>query len=360
ALLRDRLEVLRNFKSHRSLASSYGENRDVFALYREESLAALSVLMVRGGSISDSQSFFFQDVGVSDGEILEAALGQFYQSGREIPDEVVLPLELENISFLRSAWMTQRGAAIEITVPKRGVKVRQLDLAALNAKEHFGAHFDAETRYLEIARLAARSFKLRQMPRRIECLDISNFQGSDIVGAIVVFYDGKPDKSSYRRYKISQQGKPDDFASVHEVVTRRLRDGQESGQMPDLLVIDGGPGQLAMALKARDELSVSLDIVSLAKMKTEGDALSQEIEKKPERIYLEGVEEPVPLEASSELTRFLQRLRDETHRFVITFHRSTRAKRVFKSILDEIPGVGPERRRRLFKAYGSIEAMKQI
>ena len=360
AFSRDRLAVLSNFKAGVSLVSSRGENRDVFGIYREESLAALSVIKVRGGRVSDSINFSFSGVSVSTQEILESSVTQFYEGGREIPEEIVLAEELLNFEMIEELLSEKRGSKVNFVVPERGIKSRLLDLAVVNAKEHYLATFDAEAKYQELAKKLSVKFKLRQVPRRIECVDISNFQGTDMVGAIVSFFDGVPDKSSYRKYKIAGEGKPDDFASINEVVGRRIERGLAEGTLPDLLIVDGGPGQLAMALEARDALSAELEIVSLAKMRTEADTQSSEIKKKPERVYLEGEEEPILLDESDEITNFVSRVRDEVHRFVITFHRSTRAKRVFRSILDEIPGVGPERRQRLLKVYGAVEHMKSV
>ena len=197
------------------------------------------------------------------------------------------------------------------------------------------------------------------MPRRIEVIDISNFQGSDIVGALVCFFEGNPEKNAYRKYRIKQQGKPDDFASIHEVVTRRLERGKVDGDLPDCLIIDGGAGQLSAAHHARDALGVTLDIISLAKMRTEQNVRRKEIEKKPERMYIDPQSDPIELAFDDPLTHFVARMRDEVHRFVITFHRQTRAKRVFRSVLDEVPGLGPERRRRLLKSFGSIDSIRQ-
>jgi excinuclease ABC subunit C len=359
AVLRDRITILKNFKAGTSLVSSRGEDRDVFALFREERLVALSVVNVRNGRVANTSNFSLSGVEIPDEEVIEEALQQFYERGREIPEEIVLPFELPNQSMLNEAVAQKRGGAVEFIVPSRGVKARLLDLAQLNAREHFSASFDAESRYKELARKLSLKLKLRQIPRRIECVDISNLQGSDIVGALVSFYDGVPDKTAYRTYKISQQGKPDDFAAVNEVVGRRLERGTQEDNLPDLLLIDGGPGQLAMALEARDALEVPLEIISIAKMRTESDVQSSDIRKKPERIYVEGGDDPIELDAADEVTHFLQRMRDEVHRYVIGFHRRRRAGRVFQSILDSIPGVGAQRRGRLLRQYGSVDRMAE-
>ena len=236
-----------------------------------------------------------------------------------------------------------------------------MGLAALNARQHFSACFDEETRSVDLAKGLAKILHLRQVPRRIECVDISNLQGSDIVGALVAFYDTQPDKDSYRKYLLSFQDKPDDFAAVHEVVLRRLRRGLEAEDLPDLLLIDGGPGQLARALEARNALNVNLEIAALAKERTGAGSKGRAGEGgRPERLYIEGQTEPIELPPANAVTHFVQRIRDEAHRFVITFHRARRARRVLGSVLDTVPGLGAARKTRLFRAFGSIAGMKKV
>ena len=360
ALMRDRIELLKNFRGTAHLVSSKGEDRDVFALYREERLATVAVLQVRRGRVADSVNFSFPLVEISDEDLVEACLSQFYDAGRTIPQEIILQLAPANLSMVKTRLREKRGSAVTITIPKRGVAARLLGLGQLNAQEHFRSTFDAESRYLETATALAKLFRLSQIPRRVEAVDISNFQGSDIVGAIVAFSDGAPDKSSYKRYNISRQGKPDDFASIYEVVSRRLARGREEDNLPDLLVVDGGPGQLAMALKAREESGVALEIVSLAKEKVEPGAQQTQIARTGERVYLLPDQDPIVLDMAASSTKFLQQIRDEVHRFVIGFHRKRRSKRVFSSVLDEVSGLGPERRKRLLARFGSVENMKSV
>lgn len=360
ATMRDRINVLTNTKELQPIVTFGGESRDVFAFEREEKLATVAVLVVRWGRVTDSVNFSFADVQVTDDELLEAVISQFYDSGRELPDEIVVPMALENQGMLSEAMSAKRERKVEVLDPKRGIRARLIGLAELNARQHYLSTFDAETRYLESARELAKLLQLKQIPRRIEVVDISNFQESDIVGALVSFFDGHPDKKRYRNYKLSVKGKPDDFASIREVVSRRIQRGIQEEDLPDLLIIDGGPGQLAAACGAREEAGISLEIVSLAKMKTESAVHSRVITKSSERIYLEFQSEPVVLSDDQRVTHLVQRMRDEVHRFAITFHRKTRAKRVFRSVLDEIPGLGPERRGRLMRAYGSVARMKSV
>ncbi|WKZ57195.1 MAG: excinuclease ABC subunit UvrC [Bdellovibrionota bacterium] len=354
ATIRDRIETLQTTKTAHDLISLKGDDKDVFALYREETLAALAVLRVRGGRISESKNFLLQDLHVSDAEVLESGISQFYMGDREVPAEIVVPLEFENLSLVAEALTTRRGARVEIATAQRGVRYRLSQLAHVNAQQHFISSYGKEERYQSIAKALAKTAKLRQVPRRIECVDISNLQGSDIVGALVSFFDGEPDKARYRKYKMKGRDLPDDFASIFEVVSRRLERAKEEDTLPDLLIIDGGPGQLSKAIEARDALGIQLDIIALAKMRTMRDPYSPTVQSSNERIYIADAAEPIELDAQAELTKFLQRVRDEAHRFVITFHRTKRAGRVLRSVLDEIPGIGPERRQRLLRYFGSV------
>ena len=360
AAIRDRIEILEHFARGRPPISHRAESRDAFAIYREGSRAALCVLKVRFGRISDGGSYALNDISIDDTDVFEGAIQQYYQGSKEIPEEIILPTDFENRHILEAALSKARGATVEISTPQRGSKMRLVQLAALNARQYFTSQFDAESRFVELAREMAQRFNLRQIPRRIECVDISNFQGSDTVGAIVSFFDGTPDKEFYRRYRLEQQGKPDDFASIHEVITRRLRRGIQEEMLPDLIVIDGGAGQLSAALTARDALLVEVDIISLAKERTRSDSISRKVTKKPERVFLAPNENCIELLPDSGLSHLLARIRDEVHRFVITYHRSERSKRAFGSLLDNVAGVGPERKRRLLREFRSVRAMRAV
>lgn len=360
AAIRDRIEVLEHFARGRPPISHRGESRDVFGLYREATRAALCVLKVRFGRISDGGNFLLSDLSIDDAEVLEGAIQNYYQGGQEIPEEIVVPIDFENRKILERILAKMRNGSLEINIPQRGSKARLVQLAALNAREYYSSRHDAESRFVEVSREMSERFHLRQVPRRIECIDISNFQGSDTVGAVVSFFDGVPDKESYRRYRLEQQDKPDDFASISEVVTRRLRRGVQEEMLPDLIVIDGGAGQLSAALAARDSLGVEIDIIALAKERTRREQRSLKVTKKPERVFLSPTEAAIELSPDSGLSHLLARIRDEVHRFVITYHRNERSKRTFGSLLDKVSGVGPERKRRLLKEYKSVKAMRGI
>lgn len=359
AAWRDRVDALQAYQAGYSLVSFRDEDRDVFGLVREGSAAVLCVIHVRGGRLADTKTFSLDDVGVSDEDLLESGIQQFYEGSREIPPEILTPKELENASLIEAGLSARRGAKVSLHAPQRGSKARLIAIAELNARHAFAGSYSGDTAWDAIAQGLSELAHLSQLPRRVECVDISNFQGSEVVGAVVVFFDGVPDKSSYRKYNISQQGKQDDFAAIYEVVYRRLKRGMEEGNLPDLLVIDGGAAQLAKAIEAREDLRLSVDIISLAKMRTESAVTSQEISRKPERVYLPYAVDPIQLEEAAVVTRFLARLRDEVHRFVITFHRQKRSRRVFQSVMDTVSGVSPEHRNRLIRYFKSVDGIAQ-
>jgi excinuclease ABC subunit C len=237
---------------------------------------------------------------------------------------------------------------VRIRVPRRGEKVRLLELVERNARlAHDLEWKHPRTQAQEILRALREALDLELEPRRIECFDISNIQGSDVVASLVVFEDGLPRKSDYRKFKVRGIGKePDDFAAMREVVCRRYRRLLEEGKdLPELVLVDGGRGQLGAAMSALEELGLGHQpVASLA--------------KKEELIFLPGREEPVRLPHSSPVLQLVQRVRDEAHRFAVGFHRQTRSRRTFHSALDDIPGVGPARRRKLLSRFGSLRGVR--
>ncbi len=354
ALLRDRIDVLKNVAAERDLIPHHAESRDAIALFREGATVSISIMMVRQGRVAEHQSYSFTDLPLPDEDVIETILLQFYNEQKRIPKEIVLPCLPNNLEFVQAMLEERRNSALEFTVPQRGTKLRLLKLAELNAKQAFAFKFEARDRYDAVIKELAIKLRLKQIPRKIECLDISNLQGTDIVAAIVAFFDGEPLKEQYRKYKITAQGKPDDFASIYETVSRRLASGALNNDLPDLLIIDGGLGQLNAALQAREEAKQSIEIIALAKMRLE-EGTQLDLKYKSERVFTEGDPNPITLAEDSPATQLMKRIRDEAHRFVITFHRSSRAKRVFASELDKVSGLGPERIRRLLRHYGSLK-----
>lgn len=362
AAVRDRLAVLRTVAVERSAVNYGAASKDIFGLHREGSSAELVVLKVRQGRIFAAQSYGFQEVEVDGSELLATLVSQFYQGDQEFPDEIVIPLALPDRGARRELYSERRGKPVKLVVPERGEKLQLLRLAETNARENFIARPGAARRS-EVALEELRDeFELSELPRLIECVDVSHFQGGQTVGSVVCFKDGVPDKTRYRAFKLSQEGKPDDFASMRELVHRHLSHGVEEGAVCDLLVVDGGVAQLNQALLVRRELGIETPaMIGLAKKRTraaEYRGASRAVTFKPERVFMENQSLPVVLKPTSEACHLLERLRDEAHRFAITFHRKSRHRVAFKSELDVVPGVGPERRRRLLRAFGGISQIR--
>ncbi|HEX6737470.1 MAG TPA: excinuclease ABC subunit UvrC [Vicinamibacteria bacterium] len=347
ASLRDQLRALLRLETPQKITTTDLEERDVFGAQVEGARAALQVFSVRTGKVVGREGFLVPAVTEPEG-FLSSAIQQYYAAGRYVPREVLVPQPLLDQELL-TAWLAERrGGVVSIRVPQRGEKLRLLELVVRNAR----LAYDLEWRHprqqsQELLRALRDALDLEIEPRRIECFDISNIQGSDIVASMVVFEDGRPKKSDYRKFRVrGVQGAPDDFASMREVVGRRYRRLlEESRDLPDLILIDGGKGQLGAALSALQELGLGHQpVASLA--------------KKEELIFLPGREEPVALPHSSPVLQLVQRVRDEAHRFAIGYHRQTRSKRTLRSELDDIPGVGPERRRKLLSRFGSLRGVR--
>ncbi len=359
ARLRDRLRAIEKTQERQQAVSHWGGDQDIFGLYREGGFIEAQVLFVRQGKLTGNQAYQLEDYELPDEEVLRALVTQFYQGERYIPDEVLVPIEIED-QAVRAEYLGERkGRRVEILRPQRGDRVRLLEMARENAEQSFRERQDGERQYERISDELRRKLHLRNAPKRIECVDISTFQGGMAVGSLVAFDEGQPDKSCYRRFRIKTVAGQDDFAMMFEVLRRRFTRAARDGEYPDLLVVDGGKGQLNVAVTLFRELGIDqVDAVGLAKMRVTRDAQATEIERSDERVFLPGRVNPVVLRRNSNALFLLQRLRDEAHRFAITYHRALRGRERLRSVLDAIPGVGAERRRRLLRAFGSVKRMR--
>jgi excinuclease ABC subunit C len=347
ASLRDQIRTLERLDTPQKVTTTDIEERDIFAAHVEWGRAALQVFSVREGKIVGREGYLLDHVAELDG-LLSSAVQQFYAQGRYVPREVLVSAPLPDQALLEE-WLGQRRVTqVRIRVPQRGEKVRLLEMVGRNAR----LAYDLEWRHprkqsQEILRALRDLLDLEVEPRRIECFDISNIQGSDIVASMVCFEEGLPKKSEYRKFRVRGLGAmPDDFAAMREVVGRRYRRLLEEGKdLPDLILVDGGPGQLSAATDALAELGIGHQPVA-------------SIAKKEEVIFVPGRAEPVVLPRSSPVLQLVQRVRDEAHRFAIGFHRQTRSQRIIRSELDEIPGVGPAKRRKLLSRFGSLRGVR--
>jgi excinuclease ABC subunit C len=360
ARLRDRLRAIEKTQERQQAVAHGGGDQDIFGVYREGGFIEAQVLFVRQGKLTGNQAYRLDDVDLPDEELVRALVTQFYQGDRYVPDEVILPVELED-QAVRAEYLGERkGRRVEILRPQRGDRVRLLEMARENAEQSFRERQDGEHQYEQISGELHRKLHLRGAPKRIECVDISTFQGGMAVGSLVAFDQGQPDKDGYRRFRIKQVAGQDDFAMMFEVLRRRFTRAQREGAYPDLLVVDGGVGQLNVALTVLRELGIDqVDAVGLAKMRVVRAARETTIERSDERVFLPGRVNPVVLRRNSHALFLLQRLRDEAHRFAITYHRTLRGRERLRSVLDAIPGVGAERRRRLLRAFGSVKRMRE-
>jgi len=348
AAYRDALRTVEDVSEHQVVHSLKGESVDVFGIFESGGDVAVGVLVVRGGVIQDRREFFFEkSEEVDPAAFLDAFLPQFYDANPFLPAEVHLPVAIPDPELLQSFLAARRNAKVAVRVPQRGPARERVELAQDNARERHKVRFRrlGGEGALGVERLA-RVLDLAAPPHRIEAFDISHLQGTDSIASLVVFEDGKPKKADYRLFGIASQQllAPDDFKSMAEAVERRYRrQHAEEGEMPDLVVVDGGRGQLQAALTALDRIGVELPVVGLA--------------KREEEIWLPDRPDPVRLTRNDPALKLIQRLRDEAHRFAIKRHRGRRGKRMRETSLTDIAGVGPTRARILLKRFGSLAGL---
>ena len=396
ARIRDRIQAVERVLEKQRVISTEGQDdQDVIALASGEDETCAQVFFFRNGKLVGREYFILQGTrDSSPGEVMSSFFIQFYESSPHIPAEIIVEAEPDDRAALQTWLKEKRKGAVTITAPKRGEKLRLVEMVKQNAQEVLEQQrikwlSDSQKTQLALEEIQE-ALNLAAPPQRIECYDISNTQGTNSVGAMVVFEAGRPKNSEYRRFKIKTVEGPNDFASHQEMLRRRFRrqsqhttddvgtrftaslgddhiasapDGHQdaalSGEneqpesaesplqhewaMPDLIIIDGGKGQLSAAMEVLQELHIDIPTVGLA--------------KENEEIFIPGSPDPIILPRSSQGLYMVQRIRDEAHRFGITYHRKLRSDRTFKSVLDEIPGIGPKRKQALMKHFGSVRAI---
>src|SRR5262245_5695664 len=361
--IRDQIQAVEKTLEKQRMVAHWGADQDIFGLYREGGFIEVQVLLVRQGKLTDNLSYSLEDLEFPDEEIMGSLLTQFYQGQRFIPDEILLPVSLEDFE-VRAEYLSERkGKGIEILTPQRGDRRHLVQMAEENAKQSFAERHDQEKAREKMLRELQSELRLKRYPQRIECFDISTIHGANAVGSMVTFINGEPDKNLYRHFRIrtiDASSGGDDFGMMLEVLKRRFARGKEEADLPDLIVVDGGRGQLAMALTAMAEIGITdVEAAGLAKMRVQAAPRSREIERLEERVFLPGQSNPVVLRRNSNALFLLQRVRDEAHRFAITHHRQLRSKQTLYSVLDRIPGVGNARKRALLRAFGSVKRIEE-
>ena len=380
ARIRDQVQAVERVTERQTVASTKPADEDIFGLARSDDEAVVQVLFVRGIKMVGVDSFTLDGTkDETDGDVMASFIKQFYESATYVPRRVVLPLELPEHALIESWLSERRGTNVELLVPQRGEKKRLVEMAAKNAGETLDmarVKWLADTGKTRAALEGLQeALDLPTLPKRIECYDISNIQGTSSVGSMVVAIDGHPRPQEYRRFRIKTVEGANDFASMAEVLRRRFRrareqllrdsgaeapdvepagvdggsrkrDDESFAALPDLVIIDGGKGQLAAVLDVMREMGAKhIPAVGLA--------------KQHEEIYVQDVSEPVVLPRTSQALYLVQRIRDEAHRFAITYHRGVRTKAGFQSALDTIPGVGPKRKKALIKKFGSVRGIRE-
>jgi excinuclease ABC subunit C len=361
ARVRDSVRSIEKTVERQTVLHHWGGDQDVFGLYREGGFIEAIVLLVRNGKLNSTRGWSFHDLEFPDEEVLADLLTQYYTGARFVPDEVILPVALEDADVRADLLSERRGKKVEVFVPQRGDKLRLLEMAMENARQSFASRRDNEsTREQMLDELRAK-LHLRNLPKRIECYDISNLQGSMVVGSQATFDEGQPQKALYRRYRIRTVEGQDDFASLYEVLSRRLKRAQEEKEYPDLWVIDGGKGQLNVAIQVLKEFNLSdqIEVVSLAKQHVLNDMRDRAVTKSEERVFLPNRKDPIVLPRNSTALFVLVRIRDEAHRFAITYNRELRRRARLRSVLDDIEGIGPVRRRELLRHFGSLRRIRE-
>ncbi len=357
AELRDRIAKIEGAFEKQKIISSGFENQDVIGMALETGRADIQALFIRNGMLLGRKDFYLEDVhGMMDEEILGDFLRQFYVKEMIVPAEVLLPFDVPDREVFGN-WLTEkRGAKVEVLVPQRGRKRELVQMASDNASQSLREHVLSHRSKERILLRLREELGLRNLPRRIEAFDISTIQGAESVASMVSFENNLPDKSHYKRFRIRSVQGQDDFASMAEVIRRRYSKAKEEARLPDLILIDGGKGQLNAALDVLKDLEIEgPDIVGLAKARSGEEGTEKEFE----RAFLPGVDEPIILEPTSSITHLLARVRDESHRFAITYHRKLRQQRAVRSELDDIPGIGETRKKALLRHFGSVERIRQ-
>ncbi|MCP5004900.1 MAG: excinuclease ABC subunit UvrC [Planctomycetes bacterium] len=359
AKLRDRIVAIEKTIERQKIHTMEFVDRDVFGYYKEGENIQIQVMFIRNGNLENIASYRFSTLNNSRGDIFRSFLNQFYGQTRFIPDEVIVPIESADKPILEELLSERKGKRVYVVYPRRGEKHKLLELAVRNAANALKIHGETSENTDTTLYSLKRHLRLKNVPNRIECFDISNIGGKHSVGSMVTFIGGKSVKGRYKRYKVKTLMQPDDYGMMYEVLTRRYSRAFRDGDFPDLTVIDGGKGQLSMAVRVFEELGVEgVDVVALAKAKSKSDRNEELKRENYERVFIRGNGEPIILDQESSELRLLQNARDEAHRFALTYHRKLRSKHYYVSPLDKIPGIGSVKKKNLLKELENMQGVR--
>ncbi|HPQ42795.1 MAG TPA: excinuclease ABC subunit UvrC [Syntrophales bacterium] len=356
ARIRDKINAIEATLERQRIVSTVFKDRDVFGLYREGDRIQVYAIYIRKGAIIGQRRFPLITARMESPDALSSLLAQYYHTDQTIPEEIIISERMEDERIIEQWLAEKRGRKVSLVVPLRGDKKALLAMALSNAKSAFRAEEKLEVDIKRVLEDLAQKLLLKRMPHRIECFDISNIGGKYAVGSMVSFCEGVPERSRYRRFKIRTKEDADDYGMMREVLERRY--GTKT-DLPDLIVVDGGKGQLGVALSVLRGLGLEeVDIIGLAKEAHmfQGKGFPR-VSKDRDRVYLQNRKNPLYLTKHPRALLLLQRIRDEAHRFAVTYHRSVKKKRDFKSVLDDIPGIGTARKNALLSHFLEMDAI---
>lgn len=356
AQLRDRMTAIETTLEKTTLVNLDLIDRDVFAFWREDTRLAVAILFVRNGRMMGSRTIMLRKIHIENEEAVSSFISQYYAAGEYIPQEVLVPLRFEELDVLGDFLREQKGVQVAVTWPQRGPKMDLLRMATQNAEIFFKRNRELEHKDETLLKDVQERLHLRRYPARICCFDISNIQGTSAVGSMVYFEDGRAVKDGYRRFRIRSVHQPDDYAMMLEVLTRYLAQAKEHESLPDLIMVDGGKGQLNVLRQAFIDTGVTtVDGAALAK----GRLDEKTNEKEADKVFLPHRKNSVVFARQSQTLYLLQRIRDEAHRFAITYHKALKKKTDFTSALETVPGLGKKTAKEVLKHFGSIEAARR-
>ncbi|MGD8509887.1 MAG: excinuclease ABC subunit UvrC [Syntrophobacterales bacterium] len=359
AMYRDRLNAVKKTLEKQLMVSARFRDQDVVGTHEGGGNLGLAVLFVRGGRLVGSRCFVFKKPHSSSSEVMRAFILQYYDQGKQIPEEILISEPLLEQELL-AEWLSDiKGKQVGVRQAKRGEGRQLLAMAAHNAANYLRSEMTRATDPIPALDRLRQLLGLESIPHRLECIDISNFQGKFPVGSLVVFRDGEPDKSAYRRYRIKTVDRIDDTAMMAEVLNRRFTDVRREEALPDLLVVDGGKAQLNQALAVLRELELA-DLVPVVALAKKPKTSTQAEANGTDRLYLPGRKNPLELKKDPPMLFLLSRLRDEAHRFAISYYQKRHRKQTLHSRLDEIRGIGPKRRRDLILHFGSVKRLAEV
>lgn len=350
ALLRDQIAALSRTLEKQVVTAAHDKDQDVFGFARQDTAVVVAILLIRGGTVSGSRTFFLADPFGDDASILSQAVCRFYDQ-HEVPAEILLPFALADGQLIEEHLGDKAARKVVVKAPRRGDGQQLVTMASANALQSFEEQERKSKSWENLREELTKTLHLQRLPERIECVDISNTSGQQAIGSLVAFVGGVADKGGFRRYTIKTVEGPNDYAMMDEVLQRRLRRGVEENNLPDLLLVDGGKGQLGMAMAVVADLGLGEEIELLG--------IAKEHQDEGEKLFRPQRKNPILLPPHNPVLLFLMRIRDEAHRFGITSHRRKRGKAALSSPLDGVPGIGKNKKLLLLRHFGSYKRLQQ-